>query len=85
MAHGRLARVSSKGQIVLPKVYRDFLQITEGDYIYVKDVGPGLLVLSKIGEHKVDETVVAALNEAMDRIVTLRNKFLREVLAGKNR
>ena len=84
MAHRRLARVSSKGQIVLPKIYRDFLGISEGDYVYVKDVGPGLLLLGKIGENNLDETVGTILNEAVDNITTKRKNNPQKISAGEN-
>jgi AbrB family looped-hinge helix DNA binding protein len=81
----KLARVSSKGQIVIPKNYRDFMGILEGDYIYIKDVGPGLLLLSKIGETKVDETVIPILNEAINRATKRSINISAKVPAGKNK
>jgi len=41
----KLVRVSSKGQIVIPKGYRDRMGIREGDYVLVKDSPEGVLLL----------------------------------------
>lgn len=54
MAAGRMVRVSSKGQIVLPKSFRDLLEIGEGDYLHIQDVGSGLLLVEKPGDSQLD-------------------------------
>lgn len=43
----RMVRVSSKGQIVLPKRLRDKLDFHEGDYLIVDELSDGLLVIGK--------------------------------------
>ncbi len=43
----KLVRMSSKGQIVLPKKFRDKLGLQEGDYLMVDELVDGVLVLGK--------------------------------------
>jgi AbrB family looped-hinge helix DNA binding protein len=43
----RMVRVSSKGQIVLPKRFRDQLGIATGDYLLVKEMKDGALRIEK--------------------------------------
>jgi AbrB family looped-hinge helix DNA binding protein len=40
-----MVRVSSKGQIVLPKGFREKMGIAEGDYLLIRGVGKGTMVL----------------------------------------
>jgi len=43
----KMVRVSSKGQIVLPKRLREKLDIHEGDYLMVDEAEDGIVVLGK--------------------------------------
>lgn len=47
MATERMVRVSSKGQIVLPKKIRDRMGIGEGDYIIIDELTEGVLIMAK--------------------------------------
>jgi antitoxin PrlF len=38
-------RVSSKGQIVLPKSVRDKFAIEEGDYLFIRTIGDGRILV----------------------------------------
>ena len=44
MQNARMVRVSSKGQIVLPKGFREKMGIEEGDYLLVRTVGKGTMI-----------------------------------------
>lgn len=46
MPNSRMIRVSSKGQIVLPKSLRDKVGIADGDFIYIEEVD-GILMIEK--------------------------------------
>jgi antitoxin PrlF len=46
MPNARMIRVSSKGQIVLPKSFRERAGIADGDYIFVEEVD-GILLIEK--------------------------------------
>lgn len=46
MPSSRTIRVSSKGQIVLPKSFREKVGITDGDYILIEEVD-GILLIEK--------------------------------------
>lgn len=47
MRNARMVRVSSKGQIVLPKRFRQAAGIGEGDYLAVAELADGVFVLGK--------------------------------------
>lgn len=86
MGNGRVARISSKGQVVLPKIHRAFLGLSKGDYIYIKDVGPGVLLLSKIGDNKnVDEAMITVLGETIDTVINQHQAILLSQAVGENR
>ena len=74
MRRGELIKVSSKGQIVLPKRYRDGMGIQEGDYVSVYEVDDGILILEKSRPSAL-ESVVAGL-----RFEAKRRKFTRREL-----
>ncbi len=46
MSSSKMVRVSSKGQIVLPKSFRDKTGISDGDYIYIEEIN-GILLIEK--------------------------------------
>jgi len=74
MRRGEQVRVSTKGQIVLPKRYRDGMGIREGDYISVYEVDDGILILEKTKPSRLE-----ALTENL-RKEAKRRKFTREQL-----
>jgi AbrB family looped-hinge helix DNA binding protein len=45
MATERMLRVSSKGQIVLPKRLREKTGIIEGDYVVAREIGGGVFII----------------------------------------
>lgn len=71
---GEVTRVSSKGQIVLPKQYRDDLNIQEGDYLSIYEVDDGILLVEKLKQSPL-EAIAADLREE-----ARRQKFTREEL-----
>ena len=60
----RMVRVSSKGQIVLPKGVRDRAGIVEGDYIVVQELEDGVLLLGKPGSGPLDAITAELRAEA---------------------
>ncbi len=74
MRRGEVTRVSSKGQIVLPKQYRDDLNIQEGDYLSIYEVDDGVLLVEKLKLSPL-EAIAADLREEAKR-----QKFTREEL-----
>lgn len=45
--HSKSVRVSSRGQIVLPKKIRDQMGVQQGDYIQVEQVADNVLIIIK--------------------------------------
>lgn len=74
MRRGEVTRVSSKGQIVLPKQYRDDLNIREGDYISVYEVDDGILLIEKLKQSPLEAIAADLRQEAK------RRRFTREEL-----
>lgn len=60
----RMVRVSSKGQIVLPKGVRDRAGIVEGDYIVVQELEDGVLLLGKPSSGPMDAITAELRQEA---------------------
>ncbi len=50
----KLVRMSSKGQIVLPKNFRDKMGLQEGDYLVIQEVADGVFVIGKQAEDWLD-------------------------------
>ncbi len=63
MIADKMIRVSSKGQIVLPKRIREKMGIHEGDYIFVRESPDGLLLLGKQKESPI-EPILQRFREA---------------------
>lgn len=59
-----LARLSSKGQLVIPKEYRDEMELKEGSVVSIISVD-GMLVLKKVTS-KLKEKELELLNEIKD-------------------
>ena len=70
MRRAEVIRVSSKGQIVLPKRYRDGLGIKDGDYVTVCEVDDGLLLLEKAPRSPLEVIAADLRGEAKRRKFT---------------
>ena len=64
MKADRLVRISSKGQIVLPKRLRDKMGYQEGDYLFVGEYGKGIVLLGKSLAELFDQIVEPIRQEA---------------------
>lgn len=60
----RMVRVSSKGQIVLPKRLRDMLGIQEGDYLVVEVLDGALAVRKSEAASELDRILEPLRQEA---------------------
>ena len=67
MRRKEVTRVSSKGQIVLPKRYRDEMGIKDGDYVSIYDVADGILILEKMKPSRLEELSADLRHEAKRR------------------
>ena len=85
MRRGELIKVSSKGQIVLPKRYRDGMGIQEGDYVSVYEVDDGILILEKSRPSVLESVVGGLRREAKRRKFTRREleEAITAVRAGR--
>ena len=85
MRRGELIKVSSKGQIVLPKRYRDGMGIQEGDYVSVYEVDDGILILEKSRPSALESVVAGLRREAKRRKFTRREleEAITAVRAGR--
>lgn len=70
MRRAEKVRVSTKGQIVLPKRYRDVMGIREGDYVSVYEVDDGILILEKVRPSPLEALTESLRREARTRKVT---------------
>lgn len=77
----RMVRVSSKGQIVLPKRWRDQLGIQEGDYLTVQEPKDGALVVSKSSGRSLEEITRNLRREVKARGITRKqlNQWIDQV------
>ena len=64
MAIRKMVRVSSKGQIVLPKRIREKLEIHEGDYLFVEESKDGISIL----RHQPETRLEALTKELRDEV-----------------
>jgi AbrB family looped-hinge helix DNA binding protein len=64
-----MIRGSSKGQIVLPKSFREKAGIVEGDFIFVEEMD-GILLIEKPVPSKLSELTKNLRKEAADRNFT---------------
>ena len=60
----QLVRVSSKGQIVLPKSLRDKAGIGQGDYVMIEELEDGVLLLGRMGESPLERLTDSLRREA---------------------
>ncbi len=70
MKNARMVRVSSKGQVVLPKSFREKMGIEEGDYLMVQELTDGLLVLGKSRSEVFDAIAEPIRQEAEEQGIT---------------
>lgn len=69
MPNARMIRVSSKGQIVLPKSFREKVGIADGDYIYIEEVD-GILMLEKPAPSRLSELTDRLRKDAVEQNFT---------------
>jgi antitoxin PrlF len=69
MPNSRMIRVSSKGQIVLPKSLRDKAGIADGDYIFIEEVS-GILLIEKPAPSRLSELTERLRKDAADQDFT---------------
>lgn len=69
MPNSRMIRVSSKGQIVLPKSLRDKAGIGNGDFIYIEEID-GILLIEKPAPSKLSALTEQLRKEANERSFT---------------
>ncbi|OFX13707.1 MAG: hypothetical protein A2Z18_08635 [Armatimonadetes bacterium RBG_16_58_9] len=74
----KLVRMSSKGQIVVPKRLREKMQLEAGDYLVFEELPNGSLLLGKEGETPLDE-IVSGLRRAAKQMNFTR-KDLEEAI-----
>ncbi len=70
MRRKELTRVSSKGQIVLPKRYRDEMGIKDGDFVSIYEMTDGVLILEKVKPSPLEEITADLRREARERSFT---------------
>lgn len=70
MQNARMVRVSSKGQIVLPKRFREKMGIGEGDYLIVQELTDGLYVLGRSRSEVFDAIAEPIRREAEEQGIT---------------
>ena len=73
MSNSRTIRVSSKGQIVLPKSLREKAGIHDGDYVFIEEIG-GMLLIEKPARSRLSQ-----LTERL-RKSAARQSFNRQAL-----
>ena len=64
------AKVTSKGQLTIPKSLRDKLGIKTGDYVIVKETSAGYMIEKELNEKRFDKYVgFLDQNTKSDKIV----------------
>jgi AbrB family looped-hinge helix DNA binding protein len=64
------AKVTTKGQLTIPKSLRDKLGIKTGDYIVVKETSAGYLIEKEVDEKRFDKYIgYLNLNTTSDDII----------------
>jgi AbrB family looped-hinge helix DNA binding protein len=82
----KLVRVSSKGQIVLPKRLREKMGLSEGDYVAVEELPDGNLLLGKQEENPLDKIFSRMRQAAKEKNFTRKDleEAIREVRGKKS-
>lgn len=77
----KLVRVSSKGQIVLPKRLRDRMRLEAGDYVVVEELPDGTALLGRQEESPLDSIVSGLRRAAKEKNFTRKDleDAIREV------
>ena len=85
MAMAKMVRVSSKGQIVLPKRIREKLEIHEGDYVFVEESKDGRMMIGKQKAGPIDAILERFRDAARAADFTREDleKVIEEVRAGQ--
>jgi len=87
MASRGTVRLSSKGQIVLPKRYRDKYGLRTGDCLVVDELDDGVLVIERQPRTRIEELTAQLREEVRKRGITRKDledaiKETRKRLAG---
>jgi len=87
MVTSKLVRVSSRGQIVLPKRLRDELGIHEGDYVSVWRTRDGFVVLQKHEDSPFWQLTEPLRREAAEQGFTREelNELIHRIRAEQHR
>jgi len=72
------AKVTSKGQVTIPKKLREKLGLKSGDYIKIKETAQGYYIEKDINEDKIDR-YVGILNKS-----TSTDKLIKELRGNDN-
>jgi len=72
------AKVTSKGQVTIPKKLRKKLGLKSGDYIKIKETAQGYYIEKDINEDKIDQ-YVGILNKS-----TNTDKVIKELRGNDN-
>ena len=78
MPSSRMIRVSSKGQIVLPKSLREKVGISDGDYIIVEEID-GILLIEKPTRSRLSMLTEKLRNSAASQ--AFKRQDLEEAIA----
>jgi len=70
MATRNTVRLSSKGQIVLPKRFRDRYGLNEGDYLVVEELDGGVLVIERQPQTRLQKLTAELRKEVKSRGIT---------------
>jgi AbrB family looped-hinge helix DNA binding protein len=68
-----MVRISSKGQIVLPKGYREKYDLRAGDYLVVEELDDGALVLERPPQTRIEVLTAELRREVKSRGITRRD------------
>lgn len=79
MPASRMIRVSSKGQIVLPKLLREKAGIGDGDYIIIEEID-GILLIEKPARSRLSMLTEKLRKSAASQ--GFRRQDLEEAIAG---
>ena len=69
----KMIRLSSKGQIVLPKRFRDKYGLHGGDYLIMEELDDGVLVIEKQPQTRIEALTAELRKEAKARGITRKD------------
>ena len=68
MGQAEVVRISTKGQIVLPKRFRDRLRLDEGDYVTVCELSENTLLIEKTPQTPLEKITAELRAEAKKQV-----------------